>query len=168
MIHLCFLQGLPPQPKHHHQMRWFQTSPRHQQPQNRFLDNQLSLQHLQPHQTLQHPKRATTSGQQALSCTNPPSEILHALIPPGASLSIDQAACRWRAKYLGQTLPSVGFGPFCTWTRRSGLVHILEVLWMNCPTPRPLTAYIESVPEANWEGLLDDRVEHPRKYQRHK
>ena len=93
-------------------------------------------------------------------------QLLKTLCPPHGLLSIDIPACRWRARIHGETLPSVGFGPFCPYNRRQALVRILDDMWMSSGDARPASAYVHAVAEAAWDGLLDERVEQPRKYQK--
>ena len=84
----------------------------------------------------------------------------------GCSLSMDQVACRWRARVSGITLPSVGFGPHSGLNRRESLEQALDLMWAHATEPRPDWATIDSVPWEAWQGILDVRVEQPRKYTR--
>ena len=92
--------------------------------------------------------------------------LLRSLCPPNSNVSIDVVACRWRGRYQDVAVPAVGFGPCCAHDRRSGLVAMLDFLWGMHGTARPAGTRVEDVDEHLWEGLLDSRIEQPRRYVR--
>ena len=92
-------------------------------------------------------------------------QLLKTLIPeaPGFSISLDVPACRFRGKARGQVLPSVGFGPWTGRSRREALDSILTTIWAHCDDVRPPDTYIDAVAPELWGGILEPRVEQPRK-----
>ena len=90
--------------------------------------------------------------------------LLKTLCPPGGSIGIDIPACRWRAKFRGTVLPTISFGPHSGCNRRQALEFCLSHLWNEHPGARPEASFVSAVPIEAWQGLLDERVEAPRKY----
>ena len=89
-------------------------------------------------------------------------QLLKRIVPPNAKIILDIPGCRWRAKHDGVVLPSIGFGPHCLHNRRTSLEELLTILWSHHPGPRPAEAHVNAISEAEWDGLLDDRIEKPR------
>ena len=95
-------------------------------------------------------------------------DLIKQLVPalPGCSVSMDQVACRWRSRAHGRILPQVGFGPSSGMTRKTSLEVCLDALWAQVSIARPEHAWVSAIPEDCWGGLLDEREERPRKYNR--
>ena len=91
-------------------------------------------------------------------------QLLKQLSPPGCTVTIDIPACRWSARYNGEILPTIGFGPHSGMSRAEALDILLAHVWSMHPGARPDTATVEAIPAEAWDGLLDERLEQPRKY----
>ena len=93
--------------------------------------------------------------------------LLRELSPPGFTISLDVPGLRWRCRCPdGVTLPSQGFGPTMGTDRKRSLNVMLDVAWATHGGERPPTSRLESIPADRWGGVLDDREEVPRRYNR--
>ena len=88
--------------------------------------------------------------------------VVNGITPPGASVTLDQYALRWKGK-LGFFACSKGF--YSTgMSRQTSCSFVLDQLWEQSGEARPPAAYIECTDIALWEGtLVDNPDERPQK-----
>ena len=67
---------------------------------------------------------------------------------------MDVNALRWRAHFLREPLPSVGFGVFSGRTRRQALDLILDMVWDKFGGARPAESRSTSIPDEEWGDML--------------
>ena len=91
-------------------------------------------------------------------------ELIDMLQPPGGKITIDVPGVRWRGRYHDNVIPSIGFGPYSPYNRRTALEAILDFMWKMHGGDRPLNTYVGSLPAEWWQGFLDPLEEQPRKY----
>lgn len=73
-------------------------------------------------------------------------ELLKSLRPVWGSIGIDVLACRFRAKFNGEVLPAVGFGPCCMRNRSTASEAVLADSWSRHSGPRPASAFVDAIP----------------------
>ena len=95
-------------------------------------------------------------------------EVIKTLLPslPGCSLTMDQVACRYRARAHYVHFGSVGFGPAAGLTRYDALKVAVDLVWANVSEARPSHAEPDTVPWRVWGGIMGARDEKPRRFVR--